>query len=95
MIATVSAQGFWQPAQAELTAGFVERYFADVPAAGKRGPAMARVFGRDLFPVHAATLDTERAAEKCLNREDLTAALRRALADQLDDLRRAVRVRGV
>jgi aminopeptidase N len=92
---TATAQGFWQPAQTELTAGFLERYFAEVPAAGGRGPAMARVFGREFFPAHAATPDVERAAEKCLDRGDLTPALRRALTDQFDDLRRAVRVRGV
>ncbi|GAB3981066.1 aminopeptidase N [Actinoallomurus acanthiterrae] len=90
---TATAQGFWQPARAELTAGFIERYFAELPAAGERGPAVARALGRDLFPAHAATPATVRAAEKCLAREDLTIPLRRALADELDDLRRALRVR--
>ncbi|MEV5751642.1 aminopeptidase N [Actinoallomurus sp. NPDC052308] len=91
---TATAQGFWRPAQAELTAGFVERYFADVPAAGPRGPAVARALGRELFPAHAATPATVRAAEECLEHADLTTALRRALDDELDDLRRALRVRG-
>ncbi|MCO6010477.1 aminopeptidase N [Actinoallomurus purpureus] len=91
---TATAQGFWQPARAELTAGFIDRYFGEVPAAGPRGPAVAKALGRDLFPAHAATPATVRTAEKCLAREDLTTALRRALGDELDDLRRAVRVRG-
>ncbi|MEV0407399.1 aminopeptidase N [Actinoallomurus sp. NPDC050550] len=90
---TATAQGFWQPARAELTAGFIERYFAELPTVGERGPAVARALGRDLFPAHAATPATVRAAEKCLAREDLTIPLRRALADELDDLRRALRVR--
>jgi aminopeptidase N len=91
---TATAQGFWQPTQHELTAGFIQRYFADVPAAGQRGPAVARALGRELFPAHAATPETVRAAEECLKRGDLTTALRRALADELDDLRRAARARG-
>ncbi|MGI8336108.1 aminopeptidase N [Actinomadura scrupuli] len=93
LIAT--AQGFWQPARPETTAGFVERYFAEVPATGERGPAMARVFGGELFPVHAAAPGTVRAAEGCLSRTDLTPALRRVLADQSDDLRRAARIRAL
>jgi aminopeptidase N len=91
---TATAQGFWQPARAEVTAGFVERYFAEVPVAGPRGPAVARALGRELFPAHAATPATVRAAEKFLERADLTTALRRALGDGLDDLRRALQVRG-
>jgi aminopeptidase N len=88
-----TAEGFWQPGDPSSTDGFVERYFAEVPAAGVRGPMVATALGRVLFPAHCATPGTVRAAEACL-RGDLTAALRRALADQLDDLRRAVRIRG-
>jgi aminopeptidase N len=88
---TATAEGFWQPAQP--TDGFIERYFAEVPAAGRRGPTVARALGHTLFPAHAATSETVRAAEECLAREDLTPTLRRALADRLDDLCRAVQVR--
>ncbi len=91
---TATAEGFWQPANPEPTEGFVARYFAEIASAGVRGPTVATALGRTLFPSHAATPATERAAEECL-RGDLTPALRRALADQLDDLRRAVRIRGV
>jgi aminopeptidase N len=87
-----TAQGFWQPARPEPTDGFIERYFAEIPVAGERGPMVATVLGRVLFPAHAATPGTVRAAERCME-GDLTAALSRALGDQLDDLRRAVRVR--
>jgi aminopeptidase N len=89
-----TAEGFWQPDRPEVTDGFVERYFAEVPLAGRRGPTVARVLGRTLFPTHAATQETVRAAEECLDGKDLTATLRRTLADELDDLRRAVRARG-
>jgi aminopeptidase N len=87
---TATAEGFWQPARPEPTARFVERYFAEVPAAAGRGPIVAGALGRALFPAHSATPETVRAAEKCLARDDLTPTLRRALTDQLDDLRRAV-----
>jgi aminopeptidase N len=90
---TATAAGFWQPAAPESTADYVRRYFAEIPAAGERGPMVATVLGRVLFPSHVATPETVRAAERCLS-EDLTPALHRALTDQLDDLRRAVRIRG-
>jgi aminopeptidase N len=89
---TATAEGFWQPARPETTAAFVDRYFREIPAAGHRGPTVATVLGRVLFPAHAATDETVHAAERCLE-ADLTPALHRALTDQLDDLRRAVRIR--
>ncbi|MDN3355707.1 aminopeptidase N [Actinomadura sp. DC4] len=92
LIAT--ADGFWQQADPDVTDGYVERYFAEIPAAGQRGPTVATALGRALFPSHAATPETVRAAERCLDEGELTPALHRALMDQLDDLRRAVRVRG-
>ena len=90
---TATAEGFWQPADLAPTDGFVARYFAEIPAVCARGPMVATTLGRVLFPAHAATPETVRAAEACLD-GDLTAALERALADELDDLRRAVRIRG-
>ncbi|MFC1419791.1 aminopeptidase N [Streptacidiphilus cavernicola] len=89
-----TAQGFWQPEQAELLGDRPQRYFAAVVAAAeRRGPAVGRLLGLHGFPAHDATEATVRAAEQCLARTDLTPALRRALADRLDDLRRAVAAR--
>ncbi|MEQ7004871.1 aminopeptidase N [Actinopolymorpha sp. B17G11] len=88
-----TASGFWQPSQPSWTAGFVERYFAEIPKAGRLGQAVAAALGHTLFPAHAATPATVRLAEECLARDDLTPTLRRFLGDRLDDLRRAVRVR--
>ena len=87
------ASGFWQPDQGDLLAGYVERYFAEIPAMGALGPSAALTLGKALFPAYSATPDTVALAEKCLAREGLTLPLRRALADELDDLRRALRVR--
>ncbi|GAA2639991.1 aminopeptidase N [Actinomadura fulvescens] len=87
------ARGFWQPARPEPTAGYVERYFDEIPAAGERGQMIAMTLGRELFPAHVAMPETVRAAVRCLEHDTLAVALRRTLADQLDDLQRAVRLR--
>ena len=86
---TETANGFWQPDQRELTAGYVPRYFAALPAIGDRGGAIANVLGGRLFPRCETTPETVRLAEQCLA-GDLPGAVRRAVADQLDDLRRTV-----
>jgi aminopeptidase N len=88
-----TAQGFWQAEQADLLAGYVPRYFpALAGAARRRGAAIARVLGRYGFPRHAVDAATLRAGEQCLRSDGLDPALRRLLADQLDDLRRSLRV---
>ncbi|MFF7445048.1 MULTISPECIES: aminopeptidase N [unclassified Streptomyces] len=89
-----TAQGFWQPEQAELLEEYVPRYFKDAVAlATRRGPAIADAAGRWAFPAHAVDAATLTAGEACLRDADPLPALRRKLADQLDDLARAWRVR--
>ncbi|MFF3646716.1 aminopeptidase N [Streptomyces sp. NPDC002564] len=91
---TATAQGFWQPEQAELVHEYVPRYFEDAIAlAARRGPAMAEAAGRYAFPLPFVDAETLRLGEQCLRDADPTPALRRKLADQLDDLARALRVR--
>ncbi|WP_086870289.1 aminopeptidase N, partial [Streptomyces viridochromogenes] len=91
---TATAQGFWQPEQADLVRPYVARYFQDAPAvAARRGPAIADAAGRHAFPAHAVDPDTLRLGETCLTDADPAPALRRRLADHLDDLARALRVR--
>jgi aminopeptidase N len=88
-----AAQGFWQADQAELLAGYVPRYFpAVVQAAARRGAAIARVLCRDGFPCHAVDAAALQAGRQCLEDGRLDPALRRLLADQLDDLRRSLHV---
>ncbi|MFJ5777225.1 aminopeptidase N [Streptomyces sp. NPDC093094] len=92
---TATAQGFWQPEQADLVSGYVPRYYQDAVAlAGRRGPAIAEAAGRWAFPAHAVDPETLRLGEQCLKDADPIPALRRKLVDQLDDLARALRVRG-
>ncbi|MFB7086668.1 aminopeptidase N [Streptomyces sp. NPDC056296] len=91
---TATAQGFWQPEQAELVRDYVPRYYAEaVAVAARRGPAIADAAGRWAFPVHAVDADNLRLGQECLSDAEPIPALRRKLADQLDDLARALRVR--
>ncbi|MBO7934404.1 MULTISPECIES: aminopeptidase N [Streptomyces] len=93
---TATAQGFWQPEQADLTRPYVARFYEDaVTLAARRGPAIADAAGRWAFPAHAVDTDTLHLGENCLRDADLTPALRRKLVDQLDDLARALKVRSI
>ncbi|MGY6022335.1 aminopeptidase N [Streptomyces spinosirectus] len=88
-----TAQGFWQPEQADLVRDYVPRYFEDaVAVAARRGPAIADAAGRWAFPLHAVDQETLSLGETCLTDAKPIPALRRKLMDQLDDLARALRV---
>ncbi|MFJ4683412.1 aminopeptidase N [Streptomyces sp. NPDC088789] len=91
---TATAQGFWQPEQADLLRPYVTRYYDDATAlAARRGPALAEAAGRWAFPTHAVDTQTLHLGRTCLAEADPTPALRRKLIDQLDDLERALTVR--
>ncbi|SCL67674.1 Membrane alanyl aminopeptidase Metallo peptidase. MEROPS family M01 [Micromonospora citrea] len=86
-----TAEGFWQPEQAELTSAYVERYFADMPAAARaRTPWVADRVANLAFPRYAVAQPTREAAAALLARDDLTPGLRRVVTDADDDLRRAL-----
>ncbi|BCJ31990.1 aminopeptidase N [Actinocatenispora sera] len=88
------SRGFWQPEQAELTAPYVPRYFAEIlPAtAGRSGELAGRLAGWS-FPGYAVSATTVAAAETLLARDDLVAAVRRALATGRDETRIALAAR--
>lgn len=89
-----TAQGFWQPEQNDLLRPYVARYFPDaVAVAHRRGPAIADAAGRHAFPAHAIDTHTLTLGESCIEDDDPIPALRRRLADQLDDLARALKIR--
>ncbi|WP_406305615.1 aminopeptidase N [Streptomyces sp. NBC_00885] len=91
---SATAQGFWQPEQADLVREYVARYYPDsVALAARRGPAIAEAAGRYAFPLHAVDEESLTLGEECLRNTDMIPALRRKLVDQLDDLRRALSVR--
>ncbi|MEE1811954.1 aminopeptidase N [Streptomyces sp. BE133] len=91
---TATAQGFWQPEQADLVRDYVPRYYPEATRlAARRGPAIAEAAGRYAFPAYAVDADSLHLGEQALNNKDLIPALRRKLIDQIDDLRRALAVR--
>ncbi|GAA1427692.1 aminopeptidase N [Microlunatus lacustris] len=85
-----TAEGFFRAGQEELTAPYVERYFAEIggTAEFRRGWALGRVAGL-AFPDLAADARTVALAEQTLAGE-LADPVRRELVDGLDQLRRAV-----
>ncbi|MGW0214602.1 aminopeptidase N [Micromonospora chokoriensis] len=86
-----TAEGFWQPEQAELTAAYVDRYFTEMPdAARRRTPWTADRVAALAFPRYAVAQPTREAATALLARDDLTPGLRRVVTDADDDLRRAL-----
>ncbi|MFD7664106.1 aminopeptidase N [Streptomyces sp. NPDC059788] len=90
-----TAAGFWAPEQLDLVRPYAGRYFpAAVALAARRGPALADSAGRYAFPTPLVDPTTLQLGEECLRTADPAPALRRRLVDQLDDLRRALRVRG-
>ncbi len=90
-----TAQGFWQPEQADLVREYVPRYYEQaVAVSARRGPAIAAAAGAWAFPHHAVDAENLALGEACLRDTDPVPALRRRLADELDDLARALRVRG-
>ncbi|MEU6013347.1 aminopeptidase N [Streptomyces sp. NPDC047515] len=91
---TATAQGFWQPEQADLVQDYVPRYYPEATRlAAHRGPAIADAAGRYAFPAYAVDADSLHLGEQALNDKTLIPALRRKLIDQIDDLRRALAVR--
>ncbi|SQD93617.1 Aminopeptidase N [Parafrankia sp. Ea1.12] len=93
-LVAATAQGFWRPEQAELTAGYVDRYFADMPTlASARSPHAVRQVAAAAFPRYAVEAWTLAAAQEMLSRGDVGQVLSRVVVDAADDLRRALTAR--
>jgi aminopeptidase N len=88
------AEGFWSPAQAEQTAPYVERFFAEIAGTGeiRSGMAVAMTVNR-IFPKYAVDERVVALAEELVADESLAPNIRRMTADKTDDLRRALTVR--
>jgi len=89
-----TAEGFWHPEQAELTAPYVERFFTEIAATAKLrfGMAVAMATGR-MFPKFAVDERTVELAEQLVADDNVAPSIRRTVADATDDLRRALAVR--
>jgi aminopeptidase N len=85
--------GFWHPAQRALTAGYVERYFAEIrPLWDRRPGEIAKNAVQYLFPpvVEPRTIE---AADAWLADDDQPPPLRRLVSEGRDGIRRALRAR--
>jgi aminopeptidase N len=85
--------GFWHPAQRKLTAGYVERYFADIRAVWERRPGeIAKNCAQYLFPpiVEPRTI---AAADQWLADAEQPPPLRRLVFEGRDGIARALRAR--
>jgi aminopeptidase N len=88
------ARGFWHPLQEEQTAGFLERYFADVAGlpAICSGWALLRLAELS-YPWTAVSPLTLQLSGDLLARTDLDPSVRRSVADAADDPGRALAAR--
>jgi aminopeptidase N len=86
-----TANGFFDPAQTELTQPYVARYFDEIPgtATFRSGWVLGEA-AKLAFPASAASRETLALAEGVLARPDLAAPIRRSLVDGSDRLRRAI-----
>jgi aminopeptidase N len=88
------ALGMWQPGQEEVTAPYVDRYFAEVAGTASIRSGWTLAEGaRGFYPTLSLRQSTVDAAEEVLADVDLDPSLRRVLVDSTDDLRRGLRVR--
>jgi len=85
--------GFWRGGQEELTAGYVDRYFAELPGtvAVRSGWVLAEA-AEHFFPRTSMTGETLARAEALIADGDLDLSLRRRLVDEADTLRRKLAV---
>ncbi|HEU0240242.1 MAG TPA: aminopeptidase N [Micromonosporaceae bacterium] len=89
-----NARGFWQPGQVSLTASYVDRYVAEMPAmAARRSAQVAERVARFAFPAYAIDAGSLALMTRMRDDESLVPALRRALIDETDELARSVAAR--
>jgi aminopeptidase N len=88
------ARGFWQPGQDGVTASYVDRYIADLPAMATRRPAqVAERIATLAFPSYSIDVGALAAMTRMRDDESLVPGLRRALIDETDELARSVAAR--
>ena len=77
-----------------MTASYVDRYIADVPAMAARRPAqVAERIATLAFPSYSIDAGTLAAMTRMRDDESLVPGLRRALIDETDELARSVAAR--
>ncbi|TWD84152.1 aminopeptidase N [Kribbella amoyensis] len=89
-----ACEGFWWPAQTDLTAPYVDRFFAEIAGTEKfrTGWVVARA-ALQSFPVYAIDERVAGLAAQLVADESVSAGIRRSVGDAADDLRRALAIR--
>ncbi|WP_328994360.1 aminopeptidase N [Kribbella sp. NBC_01245] len=89
-----ACEGFWHPAQLEVTAPYIDRYFAEIAGTEKlrSGWVIART-ALLAFPNTVIDEQVVRKAEALVADDSVSTGIRRSVGDEADDLRRAVRIR--
>ncbi|GAA1597364.1 aminopeptidase N [Kribbella karoonensis] len=89
-----ACEGFWHPAQAELTEPYVDRYFAEIAGTEKlRSGWVVASSAKLAFPRYAIEQRVVDLAGGLIADESVAAGIRRSVADSADDLKRALSVR--
>jgi aminopeptidase N len=89
-----ACEGFWHNSQVELTAPYVDRYFAEIAGTEKLRSGWVVAQSATLaFPVYAIDERVAALAAGLVADEDVPAGIRRAVGDHHDDLLRALAVR--
>ncbi|MFG1813816.1 aminopeptidase N [Kribbella sp. NPDC049174] len=91
-----ACEGFWHPGQLELTAPYVDRYFAEIAGTEKLRSGWVVAHSAKLaFPRYAVEQPTVARASDLVADESVAAGIRRSVGDSVDDLKRALAVRSV
>jgi aminopeptidase N len=86
--------GMWRPGQEALTAPYVDRYFAELPAApAVHSGWMLGDVTEAFFPATALEEATVARADALVDADGLDLTIRRNLVDATDELRRRIAVR--
>jgi aminopeptidase N len=89
-----TADGFWHPAQADVTAPYVERFFTDVRRMAEiRSGMVVPLTVQRIAPKYVIDADLIDRAEALIADETVAPGIRRQTANFADELRRAVEVR--
>ncbi|MFI5729582.1 aminopeptidase N [Kribbella sp. NPDC051587] len=89
-----TAEGFWHPVQEAATAPYVARFFTDIAGTGDfRAGMVLMLTANRIVPKYAIDADLIGRAEALTKDSTVTSGIRRAVANYLDELRRAVEVR--
>jgi aminopeptidase N len=89
-----ACEGFWHPGQLELTAPYVDRYFAEIAGTEKlRSGWVVANSTRLAFPQYAVDQRVVDQAADLVADESIAAGIRRSVGDSADDLKRALSVR--